>query len=189
MKHPDLAVRLAANLRDMGLDFSMKIIGSGVMQEKLAGMIDSLGLSGIVELKGRIPTDELRTEMENSQIFIFTSDRGEGWGAVLNESMNSGCAVVAGEKIGSVPYLIKDGHNGLIFRDRDIDDLTAKVVMLLRNPERADELGRNAYETMTGIWSPRNAAERFVALSDALRKSEEPVSLWEDGPCSIAPVI
>lgn len=103
--------------------------------------------------------------------------------------MNSGCAVVAGEKIGSVPYLIKDGHNGLIFRDRDIDDLTAKVVMLLRNPERADELGRNAYETMTGIWSPRNAAERFVALSDALRKSEDPVSLWEDGPCSIAPVI
>lgn len=63
-----MAVRLAANLRDMGLDFSMKIIGSGVMQEKLAGMIDSLGLSGIVELKGRIPTDELRDEMKNSQI-------------------------------------------------------------------------------------------------------------------------
>lgn len=188
-KHPDLAVSLAANLRDMNLDFSMKIIGSGVMQEKLAGMIESLGLSDIVELTGAIPTEELRAEMENSQIFLFTSDRGEGWGAVLNESMNSGCAVVAGEKIGAVPYLIKDGHNGLIFRDRDIDDLTAKVAGLLRNPERADELGRNAYETMTGIWSPRNAAERFVSLSEALSQSEGSVSLWEDGPCSVAPVL
>lgn len=190
-KHPELAVKLAANLRDMGLGFTLRITGSGVMEKKLQSLIESHGLNDYVSLNaGRaVQPDEMREEMENSQIFIFTSDRGEGWGAVLNESMNSGCAVVAGEKIGAVPYLIKDGHNGLIFRDRDIDDLTAKVAGLLRNPERADEFGRNAYETMTGIWSPRNAAERFVSLSEALSQSEGSVSLWEDGPCSAAPVL
>ena len=85
-------MRLAANLRDMGLDFSMKIIGSGEMRDDLAGMIESLSLSGNVELSGALPVDEIRAEMENAQIFLFTSDRGEGWGVVLNESMNSGCA-------------------------------------------------------------------------------------------------
>ncbi len=91
--------------------------------------------------------------------------------------------------MGAAPYLIKDGHNGLIFCDRDIDDLTVKVSGLLREPERMTLLGRNAYETVTGEWSPRNAAERFSVLSEALRNSEEPVSLWEDGPGSVALVI
>ena len=44
--------------------------------------------------------------MESSHIFLlFTSDRNEG--AALNESMNSGCAVVASDAIGSVPYLMR----------------------------------------------------------------------------------
>ena len=188
-KHPDFAVKLAKNLCDMGFDFNMKIIGSGGMHEELSRMIETYGLGGSIELTGAFPTEQVRAEMENSQIFISTSDRGEGWGVVINEAMNSGCAVIGGSKMGAAPYLIKDGHNGLIFCDRDIDDLTVKVSGLLREPERMSLLGRNAYETVTGEWSPRNAAERFSVLSEALRNSEEPVSLWEDGPGSVAPVI
>ena len=188
-KHPDFAVKLAKNLCDMGFDFNMKIIGSGEMQEELSRMIETYGLGGSIELTGAVPTEQVRAEMENSQIFIATSDRGEGWGVVINEAMNSGCAVIGGSKMGAAPYLIKDGHNGLIFCDRDIDDLTVKVSGLLREPERMSLLGRNAYETVTGEWSPRNAAERFSVLSEALRNSEEPVSLWENGPGSVAPVI
>jgi glycosyltransferase involved in cell wall biosynthesis len=45
-------------------------------------------------------------------VFIFTSDRNEGWGAVLNEAMGSGCAVVAADLIGSVPYLIEHKKMG-----------------------------------------------------------------------------
>ena len=188
-KHPELAVKAAKNLRDMGLDFRMKMFGSGVVYDKTAQMIASLGLQDLVEITGAVPTDQIRREMDEAQIFLFTSDRGEGWGAVLNESMSSGCAVVAGSKIGSVPFLIKDGVNGLIFRDRDADDLTQKIAGLLRNPERITELGMNARETLAGEWSPQNAAQRFVKLAEALDKTTGPVSLWDDGPCSIAPVI
>ena len=190
-KHPELAVKLASNLRDRGLSFTLRITGSGVMESELQRLVESSGLNDCISLNiGRIvQPDEIRSEMENAQIFIFTSDRGEGWGVVLNEAMNSGCAVVAGEKIGAAPYLIDDGQNGLIFRDRDIDDLTEKVAGLLREPERMRVLGRNAYETVTGLWSPKSAAERFVRLADALRESEGAVSLWEYGPGSVAPVI
>ena len=190
-KHPELALKLAKNLRDSGLDFTMRITGSGEMENVLQTLAESYGLGGCVSINAGRPVqhDEIRAEMEKSQIFVFTSDRGEGWGVVLNEAMNSGCAVVAGEKIGSAPYLIDDGRNGLIFRDRDVDDLTAKVAGLLREPERMSLLTRNAYETVTGVWSPRCAAERFAALSEALRNSEGPVRLWEDGPGSVAPVM
>ena len=53
--------------------------------------------------------------MAKSDIFIFTSDKNEGWGVVLNEAMSSACAVVANKAIGSVPFLIKDGLNGFTY--------------------------------------------------------------------------
>ena len=45
--------------------------------------------------------------MEESEIYLVTSDRKEGWGAVVNEAMNSGCAVVADHMIGAAPWMIR----------------------------------------------------------------------------------
>ena len=189
LKHPELAVRLAENLRAQGKSFRLKIIGSGEKQDSIAQMIAAKSLNDCVELTGALPVEEVRTEMEKASIFLFTSDRHEGWGAVANEAMNSGCVLVAADKIGSVPYLVKDGKNGIVFRDRSIADLTEKVSALLDEPARMRELGRAAYETVSGEWSAQTAAKRFVELAERLRASEGSVSLWEDGPGSVAPVI
>ncbi len=96
---------------------------------------------------------------------------------------------MAADKIGSVPYLVKDGENGLIFRDRNIADLTEKVSALLDDPARIAQLGRSAYETITGEWSAQTAARRFVELSERLRAGDGAVSLWDDGPGSITPFL
>ena len=188
-KHPDLALKLAQNLKASRKTFKLKVIGSGEMQEELARMIDAMSLHDCVELSGALPVGQVRAEMEHAQVFLFTSDRQEGWGVVLSEAMNSGCAVVAGEKIGSAPYLVRHGENGLIFRDRSIDDLTEKVSALLDEPERARTLGLNAYNTIAEMWSPEVAAKRFVELAETLRESDGTVRLWEDGPGSVAPVL
>ncbi len=184
-KHPDLAVILAKNLKALNVNFKLKIIGSGEMQDTLAGMIDAMNLRDCVELSGALPVEEVRHEMERAKIFLFTSDRGEGWGVVLNEAMNSACAVVAGEKIGAAPFLIKHGYNGLIFHDRNIEDLTRQVVHLLRNPQVASFIGQNAYEGLCAEWSPEVAAKRFIELAEVLSVKSEPVNLWEEGPCSL----
>ncbi len=183
-KHPDLALTLAKNLRAAGAKFRLKIIGSGEMHDVLADMIDREKLTDCVELTGALPAEHVRGEMEKAQIYLFTSDRCEGWGVVLNEAMNSGCAVVAGEKIGSASYLVKDGVNGLIFRDRDADDLTRKVSGILGSEGEISRLGRSAYESVSGLWSAGTAAKRFVMLSDALKEDSSPVTLWDDGPGS-----
>ena len=193
-KHPELAVNLAKNLRASNINFSLKIIGAGEMHEELENMINAYNLNDCVKLitrgGGGVPPEEIRKEMERTQIFLFTSDRGEGWGAVTNEAMNSACAVIAGEKIGAVRSLIKDGHSGLIFRNKNINDLTLKVTSLLQNPSRIPELGRAAYDRINDLWNAHTAATRFIELSQALKESSGSVSLWhDDGPCSISPVI
>ena len=131
---------------------------------------------------------QVREHMEKAQIFLFTSDFNEGWGAVLNESMNSGCAVVASHAIGSVPFLLKHGENGLVFQNGNSDDLYRKVKALLDNPEKRERISEMAYITITELWNAEVAADRFIKLSEEIGKHGY-CDLFEDGPCSRAEVI
>lgn len=185
-KHPDDAVRVACRLKEDGYRFRMEIIGNGLMEDEIAQQVEACGVSDCVKLLGSMSPEQVRCHMERANIYLFTSDRNEGWGAVLNESMNSGCAVVASHLIGSVPFLVKDGENGLIYRSGDADMLYEKVKYLLDQPERQRELGMAAYRTITEEWNVRVAALRLIRLSQCLLNGEEVSELFGEGPCSCA---
>lgn len=184
LKHPELPVTAAGRLKDKGYKFELNMYGSGPEHDRIKALISSLGLQDCVFLKGNLPNDEILQEMKQHDIFLFTSDRHEGWGAVLNESMSNGCAVIASDKIGSVPFLIEDGVNGLIFKDQSVDDLTLKLEYLINNPDKCTELGNRAISTMCNIWSPGNAARNLLKLIDGI-KSGNP-QIIDSGPCSPA---
>jgi glycosyltransferase involved in cell wall biosynthesis len=160
--------------------------GSGEFFQKTKSLIEKLDVDDCVSLIGNMPNDEILALMQTSHIFIFTSDRNEGWGAVLNEAMSNGCAVVASNMIGAAPFLIKHGENGYMFKSGDIKDLTIKVEDLINNPIRRNDFSRKAYQTLKSEWSPANAAYRFLLLSDSLIKGT--CLLIDDGPCSKAKV-
>lgn len=182
LKHPEAPLSVAKRLRDEGYDFQMNFIGSGELEGKIRAYIEKNNLSDRVHLLGTMSPEEVRRHMEETEIFLFTSDRNEGWGAVLNESMNSGCAVVASGAIGSVPYLLRDGENGLIYKSGDQNDLYQKVKYLLDHPAKREALGRAAYQTLTEVWNADTAAERFLELVAAIKQGK--ASPFADGPCS-----
>ncbi|MBQ3134216.1 MAG: glycosyltransferase family 4 protein [Oscillospiraceae bacterium] len=188
-KHPEAAVEIARRLQAEGYDFRLKMIGSGELWDTIKRQVDTCGLQDRVELTGGVPADEVRVQMERTSLYLLTSDRNEGWGAVLNEAMNSACAVLASDAVGSAPFLLKDGENGLSYRSGDVDELYRKVKFLLDNPERGKKLGQNAYETMTGLWNAEVAAERLLELARALLRGETNPELYKEGPCSRAEII
>ena len=188
-KHPDDALLVAERLKKEGYAFQMEFAGTGVMESRLRDMTASMGLDDCVSFLGPVPSDQVRHLMEQAGIFLFTSDRYEGWGAVLNESMNSGCAVVASHAIGSVPYLMKHQQNGLIYHSGDVDELYERVKHLLDNPGEQERLGCAAYETITGLWNAEVAAQRLITLSEHLLAGEKHPDLYEDGPCSRAEIV
>lgn len=181
-KHPEAPLSVAKRLRDEGYDFEMNFIGSGELEGKIRAFIEQNDLSDRVHLLGTMSPEEVRRHMEQSGIFLFTSDRNEGWGAVLNESMNSGCAVVASGAIGSVPYLVRDGENGLTYKNGNHNDLYQKVKFLLDHPAKREALGRAAYKTLTEVWNADTAAERFLELVAAIKQGKD--SPFASGPCS-----
>ena len=104
-KHPDDAIKVAYSLKKEGYSFHLNMIGAGDMEDELKLLVKELDLENAVHFLGSMPPDQVRSHMEEAGIYLFTSDRQEGWGAVLNEAMNSGCAIVASHSIGSVPLV------------------------------------------------------------------------------------
>lgn len=186
-KHPERAIEVAKRLKEDGIPFSLSMIGRGPLEEKLKKLTRVFNLESEVSFLGSMPPEKVREHMEMSDIFLATSDQNEGWGATVNESMNSACAVVADSMIGSVPYLIENGANGLIYPSGSIDRLYELVRRLAVDPGERIKLGRNAYSTMTQQWNASQACHNFIELVRSLSDGVKNPILY--GPCSAAPVM
>lgn len=199
-KHPELALETARYLKERKLPFHMNIIGDGDMRARVEELMRRYELEERVSLLGYQDPASVRRYMEEADIFLFTSDRQEGWGAVANEAMNSGCALVADHLIGAVPFLVRDGENGFIYRDGKSSQLFALTEKLVKDRELCRTAGRNAYETITKTWNAENAAERLMELIRRILEQGEPAcgrrcdgetDGWGGGyvPCMPAPVL
>lgn len=186
LKHPEAVLSVAAALKEEGYDFSVTILGGGPMEDILREQITQQGLEGYVTITGFQPPYAVRTAMEEADIFLFTSDRREGWGAVLSEAMAAGCAVAASDAPGSVPYLINNEENGLVYPDGDTQALIAIVRRLLREPGLSRRLGQGARETMVDRWNAEVAARRLLQVCRGLLEDRGLDAPWVDGPCAMA---
>lgn len=196
LKHPELPVLLAAELKRRGYKFRIDMYGDGEYRQATEQLVDSLGLGAEVAIRGNVANEEVREAMRKSDIFLFSSDRNEGWGAVSNESLSCGCALVASDGIGSTPYLVEEGVNGYSFRSPGtattfgkpdkaaLADLTEKVARLLDDKEKLQRMKAAAARGMRDLWSPWHAAESLLRLIDDLKNGRE-TSICE-GPCSKA---
>lgn len=185
-KHPEDAVEVARRLKEEGMQFHMNIIGSGPMEEILREEIQKQGLAEQVTLLGAMPPEQVRRHMEESQIYLFTSDYNEGWGAVVNEAMSSGCALVASHACGSVPFMVEHGKSGYIYESGNVQQLFAFTKELLLDSKKCRQMGENALKTMDAQWNAKVAAKRFVDLCSSFRQGSSLQTVEKEGPMSPA---
>lgn len=179
-KKPEIAYQLAKLLKERNVDFHLDFIGIGPELQSVIDKVRQEGLSEYISFHYSMPPEKVREFMLKANIFLFTSTRKEGWGAVLNEALNSGCAIVANKNIGSVPYLIKDGFNGYIYSKEH--EFFQKVLALIDDRNLRDKFTLNGYNTIANEWNPKNAAEKLIKVSGKLIQNEfsAPTVLNED---------
>ena len=125
--------------------------------------------------------------MLKSQILLCTSDYEEGWGAVVNEGLNSRCAVLASHAMGATPYLIKHEKNGLVFKSEDQNDFNDKLFRLATDGALRKSLSDEGYNTIESLWNANVAAGRLLDFADGLMNGE--IKKYEDGPMSVAEAV
>lgn len=182
-KHPEMMIKLASKLKESNCNVHITMIGVGELWEETVNSAKEAGLDDIVSFEPNKTPDEVRQMMRTSDIFVSTSDMKEGWGAVINEAMNSGCVTIASKQMGAAPYLIKNGENGYLYNACNGSQLYDRVINVISDREKARETGQKAYETIVNMWNAENAAKR---LYDFIEDKEHKIPDYKDGPLSKA---
>ena len=187
LKHPEYVVRLAKTLREKGYQFYVHMLGDGELEPTIRLEVENLGLTKYFRFYGYTAPDRVRDVMEKCHIHLFTSNYLEGWGAVVNEGMNSGCVEVVNAQVGAAPYLIRHGENGLVYPADRYEKMEELVLDLFEHWNERKVMGRAAYETIRDIWNADNAARELLRFAKGLEGGE--IVPAKEGPLSVAPVI
>lgn len=105
-----------------------------------------LNIEKSVSFLGWIGPEEMGDYYRRATVFCLPSF-DEGLPMAVIEAMSHSLPVVT-TPVGGLPDLISDGTDGLFARPGDVHAIVDQLLGLLRNPERADRIGRNAALTI-----------------------------------------
>lgn len=125
-------------------DIHLVVIGDGKYLKHYKRLCNELNTEKNVSFKGKLYDKDLVKEYQNSDIFILPSIF-DSCPLVLLEAMACKKPLI-GTNICGIPYLIKDGENGLLFPPRDYQALSDAIIKLLTNPKLAKKMGENGYK-------------------------------------------
>ena len=141
----DLLIDAFSRVASQHQDWSLIIMGEGVMHESLRAQSERLGIDGRVQLMGAVadPFPVLCA----ADLFVFSS-RFEGFGNALCEAMACGLPAISFDCPAGPAEIIRDGVDGLLVPPEDVAALAAAMDRLMRNPEERLRLASRAPEVM-----------------------------------------
>lgn len=149
VKFPDDAVRVLGGAVKSGCDTKLIIAGDGDMREELVALAKSLGVEDRLVLGGN--QNQHALAQLNAHCALVLSPLT---GRALSESALGGAALVAYD-LDWQGDLVRTGETGILVPFRDVDALTDAAIELLRDPERARELGAGARERALSMLDPQ----------------------------------
>jgi len=164
-KGTDLFVEAMCALLPKYPDYTAVIIGSiddRGFANALEERVRAAGLADRVRFLGELPIAELPRWYQRVSIYAFTS-RNEGFGLTLIEAMAASTALVA-TRAGAAETVVIDGETGVLVPTGDSAALAAALESLMRDPERAREMGERARARVIAEFSIEAEAGQIAAV-------------------------
>lgn len=121
-KDPQLAVEVGREIKALGLDWTLRMIGDGPARPSLEAAIAKHGLHDVVQLLGARQREEVADLLRRSHVFLMTSHY-EGSPTVLVEAL--ACGVPAVCTVGADPdLLLEEDVSGKRIEDRSPRNIT-----------------------------------------------------------------
>ena len=186
----------AANLAARGVDFSLHLIGTGEMEERLRLRIDELGVGGCVRMLGPRPQAEIARAVAEAAVFAApcivagNGDR-DGLPTTLLEAMALGTPCVSTDVTG-IPEVVRHEETGLLIPQNDPVALADALHRLLTDRTLRVALAHKARRQIEQEFDARVNGERLRRMigeahrTAAARIAAERVATVE--PAAVGPV-
>jgi glycosyltransferase involved in cell wall biosynthesis len=136
--------------------------------EMLKGKAARLNLGARVIFSDSLPQAVLADLMAQARVLVLPS-LSEGLGRVIFEAMACGAPVI-GSSIGGIMEMIVDGENGFLVPSEDVDSLTDRLRWVLKNPEKAYEMGKKGRKFAEAFFSTKGYVENYRQIIDVAGK-------------------
>lgn len=142
-------------IHDKFRDWELTIIGKGEDYDYLIEQIRHSELEECIKILP--PTPNIQEEYMNSSIYVMTSHY-EGLPMVLLEAESFGLPLVAFACKCGPREIIKDGYNGFLIENENIEQLAERICLLIQDEKLRKQIGKNA-----AIDSERFSEERIMS--------------------------
>jgi len=149
-------------------DFHLTLIGDGPLRDELSRKCsDDAALTSKVSFLGSRPAKECRAELSKHDVLVLPS-RYDGWGAIVNEAMEAGLAIVVSDHVGSRGHLVRQNENGLVFQSDSVESLRYTLQTLIGDRPIVESMKARSLERIKQ-YRPANIASSLAALMLAIR--------------------
>ena len=130
-------------------EISVKLIGDGVLKEKLQQMASQLGLDKQIDWLGYQPHDFFIQSLYDADVFLSPSvtaadgDSEGGFPMTLTEAQASGLPVISTIH-DDIPEVVINGKTGLLAPERNSKTLAEALIKIMKSPEYGKEMATAA---------------------------------------------
>ena len=153
-------IKAVIELQKQGInEFEVYLAGSGDFAEPKR-LVSENGLEKVVTFCGLVEDMHQLRRMVDAEI---VASKCEAFGRVTIEAMRMSNPVI-GTNTGGTPELITDGVNGLLFEYGNYIQLAECMKKYILDHTLIAKMGKNAYQTMKGKFTPEENAEKILEL-------------------------
>ncbi len=162
----DALVELRRQVPDVRLD----VVGDGDDVGELKARAARLGVADCIDWHGKVDHKDLPYFYRRAGVTVLPSlTESESFGMTLIEAMATGCPVV-GSEVGGIPFVIRDGVDGLLARPGNPTALAAALGTVLTDRTLASALGAAGRKAALSRWDwARQQEQTIQVLEEAAR--------------------
>lgn len=143
--------------------------GKGPLQNQLKSLVSKYGLQDTVRFTGYITEEDLPKYYQAADYFVLPTEKLEGFGLVILESMACGTPVI-GTPAGAIPELIGKFDKKLLTMGVSSSDIREKLEEVVKNQDEYSFDSQKCRKFVEDNYSWRNVADEFEKVAYELVK-------------------
>lgn len=165
----EYGVRAVSLLKEKGIPFEYRIIGDGDFKQAIQFTIFELGLNDEVKLLGKLPSDQVKKELEGADVFLHPAI-SEGFCNAVLEAQAMGVPVICTDADG-LSENVDNNKTGFVVAKWDVEAMADKLMWCYNNRDIARQMGEAGIARVKEKFLLENQVKAFESFYRRLYES------------------